>query len=109
MSPATTASSRCRSARGCRVGARVCCEAPRDEAAYGNVDRCPRSPHTGHRHDADRTLIVVESRSYSKARSAHRCQLVKALAELAKLKRQVDTGRIRRASLEQARQEGLAT
>jgi transposase len=52
--------------------------------------------------DADRTLIVVESQELLEGQKRGiAARLVKALAELAKLKRQVDTGRIRRASLEQ--------
>jgi len=58
--------------------------------------------------DADRTLIVVESQELLEGQKRGiAARLVKALAELAKLKRQVDTGRIRRASLEQRVKKAL--
>jgi transposase len=52
--------------------------------------------------DVDRTLIVVESKELLEGQKRGiAARLVKALAELEKLKRHVDAGRIRRASLEQ--------
>lgn len=58
--------------------------------------------------DADRTLIVVESQELLEGQKRGiAARLVKALAELEKLKRHVDAGRIRRASLEQRVQKAL--
>lgn len=52
--------------------------------------------------DLDRTLIVVESQELLEGQKRGiAARLTKAVAELEKLKRHVDAGRIRRASLEQ--------
>jgi len=58
--------------------------------------------------EMDRTLIVVESQELLEGQKRGiAARLVKALAELEKLKRHVDAGRIRRASLEQRVQKAL--
>jgi transposase len=58
--------------------------------------------------DVDRTLIVVESKELLEGQKRGiAARLVKALAELEKLKRHVDAGRIRRASLEQRVKKAL--
>lgn len=58
--------------------------------------------------DVDRTLIVVESKELLEGQKRGiAARLVKALAELEKLKRHVDAGRIHRASLEQRVKKAL--
>jgi transposase len=58
--------------------------------------------------DLDRTLIVVESQELLEGQKRGiAARLAKALAELEKLKRHVDAGRIRRASLEQRVKKAL--
>ena len=58
--------------------------------------------------DMDRTLIVVESKELLEGQKRGiAARLVKALAELEKLKRLVEAGRIRRASLEQRVKKAL--
>ena len=58
--------------------------------------------------DMDRTLIVVESKELLEGQKRGIApRLVKALAELDKLKRLVEAGRIRRASLEQRVKKAL--
>jgi transposase len=58
--------------------------------------------------DMDRTLIVVESKELLEGQKRGvAARLVKALAELEKLKRLVETRRIRRASLEQRVKKAL--
>jgi hypothetical protein len=58
--------------------------------------------------DMDRTLIIVESKELLEGQKRGiAARLVKALAELEKLKRLVEAGRIRRASLEQRVKKAL--
>lgn len=58
--------------------------------------------------DLDRTLIVVESQELLEGQKRGiAARLAKAVAELEKLKRHVDAGRIRRASLEQRVKKAL--
>jgi len=58
--------------------------------------------------DVDRTLIIVESKELLEGQKRGiAARLVKALAELEKLKRHVDAGRIHRASLEQRVKKAL--